>query len=315
MIYSVISSPKNSQLNKPVKLSPNQIDLPQLLNKKIEIKLAQNYTFPNYPEKLEIYQGRVVEINLNEKLNKLGNLYKLQKNTRLDNYWSNSDESIILYVEKSNNTLSYNINFDSYPVFYFGKYNPTLNSALTASEKLINTLNLDETLQFQDTKTQYHIMKSGEPINSTSTDYDTITLFFAQKISNYPLYYHDNPSPLIKITVGQNNTILKYEIKPTLISITKTIKNLKSYDFSQVVEQISNRKSGVLNITNYPDFPPELNKITQITIQSSQIEYRLHKIKDTLVPYLRLQGIAKSDSNTTDSKIELLIPLINPDEI
>lgn len=295
--------------------SPDLIPLPTLSNTNLQVSYSSIFSLSQIPESLPIYKARPIQLDAQVLGTQLSQRFKLQRNTSVDNYWSNTDQSYTLYLDRFSDSLIFSISSDKYQVFYVGPYRPTPSSAINQAQNLISSLNLGIELTPVSSRISYLSAQQDEPVAGSSDNYDLIVVPFSQTINGYSAVFHDNNLSAIRMFIGQNNTILKAEIAMHAIEIQPSVRSLPTISLEQVKTIIQNRQAGVLSLSAYPNFPPELREISQITLESGIIEYRLHKVRDTLIPYLQLEGSAVPQNQGSPARIQLLVPLVDLDSL
>ena len=309
-IYRSSSPPPSASSPSP---TPNPIQ-PQQAEfrsaKYTTVTYAPSAKFPPLPASLPVYSTSLTSIDVSQVATVLADHLNLTKNPSLPDYWTSSNSSHLLYLDRVSNALHYQIDGYAVPEAYAGSNNPVFQAAVNSAVARLGVLPVFKNLTIDQERINYLYQSAGEISQSNPKQANLIEIPFSQKINAYPVRIFGYLRAPLTFTVGQNNAIVKIDY----FGETVNEPVFKDYLFvipePDIKTQLESGQGILLDYTSTNlNQPP--TKLDGVHITQIGLEYRLDT-NNLLSPYYRFTGTYQSPSPDEPPSVTIVLPAARP---
>lgn len=292
----------------PPVLSPIYSDTNRFSVKKVE--LGKELKLPEIPRQMNVYSAIPDKTDLIKTAEELSEKFNLKKHSSLKNYWVNSDNSEILFIDSATNSVNYAIDGFKNPKAYNGSNKPTTEKAITKAQEFISSVEDWKTLVLEKDQISYLTSTSSEIRPSSQEKANLIEVGFASLIDNLSLRTSGYLRPALGITIGQEEKIVRFVYTPQLVKEIKSIGVFDTLPEDEIKKQITDGKGTVIDVRTERIVTDQAKVIEKTIISRTTLEYRYDSKTGLALPYLRFEGTAEVEANN-QGLVGILLPLID----
>lgn len=275
----------------------------------------KNYVIPptlNLPamaKTIAIYQGTRQKGDLNKLASEIASYFGLNyENTT--SVWVSIDGTQFLYSNQTDYSLLYQVNSTANPNAFTGNNNPTKSAAISTANDFVGQIDDLKNLHIYEPDIKYYASGYEFPMEVAESKAKTISIpFYNSTPDNIPVYIDGETQPVVTITIGQNDKIVKIEIIGKFVNNIEKIADKKTSPPSSIKDALANPETQV--ISSYSPFPMFDNslEVDTITITSTAIRYVLNSKTNYILPYYQFIGTSQIDGK--DIIFEIITPAVD----
>lgn len=259
---------------------------------------------PSFPKQVGIYQTNTISNPINQ-VNVFVKDFELKPSEFSINNWVNQEKKISLSFSPDENRISL--------VFL-----PTNSELKISLEKQFGSINMNKAIFAAESFLQKHqligfspgnnpIYLTQEGILNTNQGAESILIPFNFSIDNIKAVYGKGYQSPLNVVVNSNYSIQKLELHPLPQDFElKTLAPLLTID--DVLILIKNGNAEILTASS-ENTPLELTKLTTLTLNGVELEYRFVETQLKYLPYYRFTGIG-SVGEERMTEVEIIIPAV-----
>lgn len=259
---------------------------------------------PFFPKQVSIYQTNTISNPINQ-VNVFVKDFELTASEFSINNWVNQEKKIALSFSPKENRISL--------VFL-----PTNNESKNTLEKQFGSININKAIHEAETFLLEHQLKgfivgnnptylTQEGVLKTNQGAESILIPFNFTIDNIKAIYGKGFQSPLNVVVNNNYNIQKLELHPLPQDFVLE-KQTPLLTIDDVLVLIKNGNAEILTASS-ENTPLELTKLTTLTLNGVELEYRFVEALLKYVPYYRFTGIG-SVGEERMTEVEIIIPAI-----
>lgn len=309
-IFYLLTRTKKTTLPAEIVTIRNQI--PENSQSKVQnvepkkIILSPDFALPVLPAEFTIYKASVASNNVLGLTQKLAAKFSLTAIPDVKNYWTNKDQSEVIYIDAQQSSIHYskNTNTDSQ------KTQP-INSqkAVELAKKYLQQF--PDWKDFISESEQTIFYNNDGDITVTSEDQaDLISVPFSPSLDTFPLRVDSQTKAFISILVDRNYQVVGFTVYPQSFTIQEPKFKLSSLTPERILYLVQNGAGKISRIST--EFPVISLPTTfdEITITKASIEYRIDSKNQQTIPYLSFYGSAQ-DPMAGKTTLTIILPIVS----
>ena len=276
-----------------------------------KISLADEVGFPSVPQTLPVFSQNKASFDLFSQSQKLARYFDLQPVSGRSGFWLSKDKKSALFIDSPNQILTFQVDSFQSPESYTGKAAPTAEVAVKSAQDFVNSFE-----NWKDFKTDINELvffkeEGAELIETNIHDAAVISVPFSQSVNDIPVRVGDQTEPPLIISVGQKNQIIKIVAHPQGIDLSSP-KEYSTISQKEAMGLLDQKQGKIIQLTGKAlvESSAILEEVSQITIQSIELEYRLDAKASLLVPYYNIKGSFFFGLSSIPSTVVLLLPAV-----
>ena len=276
-----------------------------------KISLADEVGFPSVPQTLPVFSQNKASFNLFGQSQKLARYFDLLPVSGRSGFWLSKDKKSALFIDSPNQILTFQVDSFQSPESYTGKAAPTAETAAKSAQDFVNSFE-----NWKDFKTDINELvffkeEGAELIETNIHEASVISVSFSQSVNDIPVRIGDQTEPPLVVSVGQKNQIIKIVAHPQIIDLSSP-KEYSTISQKEAMSLLDQKQGKIIQLAGKAlvESSTILKEVSQITILSVGLEYRLDTKANLLVPYYNLMGSFFFGSSSVPSTVILVLPAV-----
>lgn len=255
------------------------------------------------PKTLSIYKNNGITL---ENLGKeLAQRFNFSQSAFSKNVWISQDQKEALTVDSFNNRVEYSKD----QAGSLGKEpKPNLNDSKKRAFDFLSSLGLTKTISPEPETVNY--FKGVEYLPASREDAQIIEMSFKQTLGGYPLSTEIFSLSDIVVTTGTDNKVVKAIFPPRFVPALQS-NEVATISFAEGVAILEAKKGSLVEVRSETEGKLiTVTSLSNVSLSSAILEYRLSTKDNLFYPYFRFKGVAQMPENKEVSVI-FLVPAVN----
>jgi hypothetical protein len=272
--------------------------------------LSQNFVYPEIPVSLPVFNSRLETLDLRNTAKEIAALYKLSPHPKIENYWTNEKNTLLLNLEKGSNNLLLirNMTADTKPWSSSTQIN--LSRLTDMAQSFLQQFPLTQNLELETDGISFYSSDptSYEYVPTTSQKANLVQFNFSPVKLTYKTRIESQSFPFVSLLLNPDGEILKLQILSQKITADSNPTNYPLLTRQELTDKLLAGDMEMIS-ASVPDLVGSKTK-AGVVLLSVDIEYRFNQNKLLLAPYFVVKANLYLDNQTETSPATFLLPAI-----